>query len=225
MTNQVTETPSSPSNDTGKKKKRVAFIVIGVVLVAALATGAGLFAQNLFSSAPPPAPPKAPGNSAPAANAPPPKDFTEFKDDKLGVSLSYPGSWARLKTNDPQIALLVSNGPEESFLMRSTPLKKEVGPQNMAEAKNLTDQIIGANKGTQQVTEPKQLELGGLPGFFYFYSFKDEASGQMGAHSHFFLFKGKTMLTLVFQSVPSNQFPNHAKTYDQITGSFKSFKP
>jgi hypothetical protein len=222
MTNQVTETPSSPSNDTGNKKKRVVFIVVGVVLVAALATGAALFSQSLFSSAPPPAPPKAPGNAA-AANGVP-KDFTEFKDDKLGISLSYPASWARLKTDDPQILLLTSNGPDESFLLRATELQKEVGPQNLKEAKQLTDQIIGSNKGIQQVTEPKQLTLGGLPGFFYFYSFKDQASGQTGAHSHFFLFKGKTMLTLVFQTVPSEQFPNSAKTYDQITSSFKSFK-
>lgn len=221
MTNQVTETPSSPSNDTGKKKKRVAFIVVGVVLVAALATGAALFGQSLFSSPAPAAPPKPPANAAPAGV---PKDFTEFKDDKLGVGLSYPGSWARLKTDDPQIALLVSNGPEESFLLRSVPLQKEVGPKNLNEAKQLTDQIIGSNKGIQQVTEPKQIELGGLPGFFYFYSFKDQASGQVGAHSHFFLFKGKTMITLVFQTVPSQQFPGAAKVYDQITSSFHVLK-
>lgn len=219
MTNQVTETPSSPSNDTGNKKKRVTFIVVGVVLVAALATGAVVFGQSLFSSSPPP---KASGNAAPANGTP--QGFTEFKDDKLGIALSYPSGWVRLKTNDPQIALLVSNGPQESFLLRSVQLKKVVGPQDMGAAKQLTDQIIGANKGIQEVTEPKQINLGGLPGFFYFYSFKDQASGQNGAHSHFFLFKGDTMLTFVFQSVPSERFPSDAHTYDQITNSFHVLK-
>ncbi|MCA1683766.1 MAG: hypothetical protein LC708_01360, partial [Actinobacteria bacterium] len=63
--------------------------------------------------------------------------------------------------------------------------------------------------------------LAGLPGYFYFYSFQDPGTGQRGAHSHFFVFKGQTLITLVFQALPAEQFPPAATTFDEITGSFR----
>lgn len=219
MTDQVTETASSPSKET-RKKKRVWVIVVGVLVVAALAVGAALLGQHLLTPAAPPPPPK---NAAPAASGKTPADFTEFKDDNLGISISYPKAWAPLNPNNKDILLLASNGPEESMLLRRTELTKPIGEQDLPEAKKeVTDPFIGSNKDLQLITQPKQIELGGLPGYFYFYRFKDPASGQLGAHSHYFLFKGKTMISLIFQTVPADQFSNSAPTYDKIANSFHS---
>ncbi|HSZ30000.1 MAG TPA: hypothetical protein VK784_09630, partial [Pseudonocardiaceae bacterium] len=88
----------------------------------------------------------------------------------------------------------------------------------------MTDKIVTSNKSVQLVTDPKQIELGGFPGFFYFYSFKDPTTGLEGAHSHFFLFNGKTMISMVFQTLPKEHFTESAKTFDQIAGSFHALK-
>lgn len=147
--------------------------------------------------------------------------MTEFRNEELGIALSYPASWIRHRTQDPQILLLAADGPEKSFLLRAVELPNPVGQQELGAAKQLTDQIVGANKTAQLLVEPTRIELGGLPGYWYFYSFQDEASGQKGMHSHYFVFKDKTMITLVFQTVPAELFQEAAPTFDQITASFK----
>jgi hypothetical protein len=63
----------------------------------------------------------------------------------------------------------------------------------------------------------------GLPGYFYFYSFKDPASGQEGVHSHYFLFKGPTMISFVFQALPKDDFQRLANVFDEVIGTFTIF--
>ena len=111
-----------------------------------------------------------------------------------------------------------------SLLIRASELQEPVGPQQLPAARQVTDKLVTSNKTVQMITEPKQIELGGLPGFFYFYSFKDTASGQEGAHSHFFLFNGKTMISMVFQTLPRERFATTAPTFDKIAASFHALK-
>jgi hypothetical protein len=202
------------------RRRRVLAIVIGVLVVAGLAGGV-VFGRAILA---PEKPAEAANTSADASADAPPADFTAFRSEQGGFELAYPASWSKLTTKDPQVLLLVSQGTEDSFLVRSMELKTPVGPPQLAAAKQLTDQIVSSNKTVQMVTEPKQIELGGLPGFFYFYSFKDTASGQDGVHSHYFLFNGKTMLSLVFQALPKDHFADSAPTFDKITSTFRVLK-
>lgn len=202
------------------RRRRVLAIVIGVLVVAGLATGV-IFGRGLLTSE---EPAKAANASTNASTNATPADFTAFRSEQAGFELAYPTSWSKLNTKDPQILLLVSQGTEDSFLVRSLQLQTPVGPPQLAAAKQLTDQIVNSNKTIQMVTEPKQIELGGLPGFFYFYSFKDAATGQDGAHSHYFLFNGKTMISLVFQALPKEHFAASAQTFDKITATFHAVK-
>ena len=110
--------------------------------------------------------------------------------------MGYPSNWTKLNPKDPQVLLLLPQGTQDSLLVRESELPEPVGPQQLASARQVTDKLVTSNKSVQMITEPKQIELGGLPGFFYFYSFKDATSGQEGAHSHFFLFNGKTMISM-----------------------------
>ena len=199
------------------RRRRVLAIVIGVLVVAGLAAGV-IFGRGLLTSE---EPAKAANASTNASMKATPADFTAFRSEQAGFELAYPTSWSKLNTKDPQILLLVSQGTEDSFLVRSLELQTPVGPPQLAAAKQLTDQIVNSNKTIQMVTEPKQIELGGLPGFFYFYSFKDAATGQDGAHSHYFLFNGKTMISLVFQALPKEHFSASAPTFDKITSTFR----
>ena len=70
-----------------------------------------------------------------------------------------------------------------------------------------------------------QITLAGLPGYFYFYSFKDPTTGQEGVHTHYFLFKGSTMISFVFQALPKDSFQGLAHLYDEVIGSFRVLRP
>ena len=202
------------------RRRRVLTIVIGVLLVTGLASGV-IVGQGILT---PEEPATAANTSAESAANATPADFTAFRSEQAGFELAYPTSWSKLSVQDPQVLLLLSQGTQDSFLIRSLELQAPVGPQQLQAAKQVTDQIVNANKTVQMVTEPKQIELGGLPGFFYFYSFKDTATGQEGAHSHYFLFNGKTMISLVFQALPKEHFVASAPTFDKITATFRVLK-
>jgi hypothetical protein len=153
-----------------------------------------------------------------------PVGFSKFRSDQAGFELAYPSSWTKLSPKDPQVLLLIAQGTQDSVLVRASELQEAVGPQQLPAARQVTDKLVTSNKSVQMITEPKQIELGGLPGFFYYYSFKDAASGQEGAHSHFFLFNGKTMISMVFQTLPRERFASTAPTFDKISASFHALK-
>jgi len=195
------------------RRRRVLAIVVAVLVAAGLTTLASGVGQRLLDSGDPPA------AAVPGSGLPP--GFTEFRSSQAGFALSYPAGWTRLQTADPQVVLLAAQGPQVSFLVRVAELDVAIGPQELPAAKQLTDQIVMANESVELLAEPQPIELAGLPGYFYFYSFQDTGTEQRGAHSHFFVFKGQTLITLVFQTLPAEQFSAAAPTFDQITGSFR----
>jgi hypothetical protein len=151
--------------------------------------------------------------------------LVEFRDDKAGWAISYPQAWNRLEAKDPDIALVVSEKPAEqnaggSILARVLTLGAAVNDANLAAAKEVTDRIV-TGAGIQHITQPTVVHQAGLPGYFYFYSFKDPASGQEGVHSHYFLFKGSTMISFVFQALPKDDFQRLANVFDDVIGSFR----
>lgn len=199
-------------------RKRVVIIVAAVLVAGVVATLAAGLGQRMFTAPPPPAAAASPSTSSPN-NAP--ADFVEFRSEQGGFAVSHPKSWKRLKSNDPQVALIAANEQQDSFLVRVVQLDAAVGQQQLPAAKKLTDRIVNSNKSMKLLSQPQQIELAGLPGYFYFYSFEDPATKQTGAHSHFFVFDGKKMITIVFQSIPMERFPQVAPTFDKITSSFR----
>jgi hypothetical protein len=204
------------------RKRRVLVIVIGALLVlggtSAAIFGLGLFTRDHSTQATKTA------NQADSSMKSKPAGFSEFRSEQAGFELAYPSAWTKLSPKDPQVLLLLSQGTQDSFLVRASELQEPVGVQQLPTARQMTDKIVTSNKSVQLVTDPKQIELGGFPGFFYFYSFKDPTTGLEGAHSHFFLFNGKTMISMVFQTLPKEHFTESAKTFDQIAGSFHALK-
>lgn len=207
---KVAKTPDS---------RRVLIIGVAALVAVGLAIPAAIFGPQLVGLGQPTN--EAPPNPAPAA-APGAAELTEFRNDRVGFALSYPASWVVRKANDPQILLSASDASEKNaFLVRAVELPQAVGQPELEAAKGLTDRIVGANPTAKLVFEPQALQLAGLPGYWYFYSFKDDVSGQEGAHSHYFLFKGNTMLSFVFQTIPLGEFKNSAAAFDQITSSLR----
>ena len=195
------------------RRRRVVAIVVVVLVAAGLATLASGLGQRLLDP-----------ERAPAAASGTLPGFTEFRSPQGGFAVSYPGEWMRLQSPDPQVVLLAARGPEVSFLVRVAELDVAIGPQQLPAAKQVTDQIVLANESVELLAEPQPITLAGLPGYFYFYSFQDPGTGQRGAHSHFFVFNGQTLITLVFQTLPAERFPTAAPTFDQITTSFRVLK-
>ena len=155
----------------------------------------------------------------------PEKHLVEFRDAKAGWAISYPKAWNRLEPKDADIALVVAEKPAAqntggSILARVLTLGAPVTDGNLAAAKEVTDKIVTGD-GIQHITQPTTVHQAGLPGYFYFYTFKDPASGQEGVHSHYFLFKGSTMISFVFQALPKDNFQRLANVYDAGIGSFR----
>lgn len=183
---------------------RKLLLLVAAAAVLALLAGAAV-GRNLLSSA-----------STPAARA----DVVRFKDDVSNTSLDYPASWSARPADDPEVALLVADDPSASLLMRVTavglaPVTRETLPI----VRGLTDDLIRANPGAEQLVEPAQVVLGGLPGWRYRYTYGSGESG--GAHDHYFLFKGGRVIQLVFQAAPATRLPALAPTFDKIAASFR----
>ena len=192
-------------------------VVAGVLLVG----GAFLAGKAMVRSPEKPAASESPTTTTTSGTA----ALVEYRDDKNGWAISYPKSWNRLQPKEADVALVVSEQPAEqntggSILARDLTLAAPVTEANLAAAKEVTDGIV-TGEGIRHITEPKVVSQAGLPGYFYFYSFRDPASGQEGVHSHYFLFKGQTMISFVFQALPKDDFQRLAILFDQVIGTFR----
>jgi hypothetical protein len=198
---------------------KVAAAVVGGVVVVGIAFWAGT-----SSVGSPKKPAAAPASTTPSAA--PAGNLVEFRDDKAGWAISYPKSWNRLQSKDADVVLVVSEKPPQinqggSILARDLTLAAPVDESKLPAAKEVTDKIVSGGEGIQLLAQPTIIHQGGLPGYFYFYSFKDPATGQEGVHTHYFLFKGSTMISFVFQALPKDDFRNLAGLFDQVIGSFR----
>ena len=112
--------------------------------------------------------------------------------------------------------------PDASLLVRAAEIGTEVGAKDLRRAKNLTDRLVARGQRVRLLRPARQIELGGLPGWLYIYSFDDPDTGQRGAHAHYFLFRGDTLITVVFQTLPSESFATYAPLFDRLEASFKA---
>ena len=156
-----------------------------------------------------------------------PDELAQFHDNQAAFALSYPKSWVRATAPNPQIVLVVAEQEPAknqggSILVRVTPLDAPVGKGQLAEARKVTDAIVSSSEGVALKAEPTETEQGGIPGLYYLYTFRDPVSGQTGVHSHFFLFKDKAMISLVFQALPQDHFARLAPLFDRVAGSLRA---
>ncbi|MGI8407368.1 MAG: PsbP-related protein [Actinomycetota bacterium] len=212
--------------------RRKGLILGATVIVAIGLVGAGVLVGKFFLANTKDSPPPAslstspePTTSAPSPVVTPsevPSDFTRFNDRQAGFSIAYPKTWDKIDAADPQVRLVAAGPKGESMLVRAIRVGFDVKVEELDSVKTLTDKIVRSGEGVEILAGPTEIESGGIPGYFYFYSFKDEASGEQGAHSHYFLFEGRKMISIVFQVIPLEDFPAAAPVFDQIAASFQS---
>lgn len=200
------------------------WIKISTVAVAALvAAGVAFAAGNRAVDSPKPA---ASSQTTTPTSSQATGGLLEFRDEKDGFAISYPRNWLRFESKDPSVVLVVSEKPVAqnsggSILARTVTLANPVGQEQLPEAKKITDSIVTSGPGVELKFEPKAISQGGLPGWLYLYTFADQASGQRGVHSHYFLFKDKTMISIVFQALPESDFSRLAPVFDNVIETFR----
>lgn len=214
-------------------KKTVLAIAAGLVAVLGFGVLGMFLGQKFMAAQGLPSPtPTAP---SPSPTGPPP-GFATFRYPPAGFALGYPDSWELLQHPDPRIVFAASpsqqkagpppasGAPQNSFLIRVVHLDSPVGRQQLPAVKKLIDRRVASGTNVNLPVKPQQITLGGVPGYYYFYTFKDPATGRTGVHSRYFLFNGKQMIVLVFQAQPKEQFQRLAPTFDRITGTFRVLK-
>lgn len=147
--------------------------------------------------------------------------LVEVVDDEAGLSISYPESWERLEPADDLARLLVTPNGRDSLLVRSVPLNMSVEADEIEGVRDFTEDLITDGPNVDVVGSAQRVELAGAPGWHYLYQFEDAVSGDIGIHSHYFLFDGDQMIVLVFQALPANRFEELAPTFDQVAESLR----
>ncbi len=193
-------------------------------LVVVLAVAAAVFAGRLVGPKLAPSTPR-PRGARPAATPGAPPAFVAFRDGRTGLSIGYPAPWTRLRSTEPSVVLVAAQGDAASLLLRVVPLRTEVTSAGLSRVKPLTDRLVRSGRGVKLLAAPKPIELGGLPGYFYLYSFRDARRRQRGIHSHYFLFAGQTLITLVLQALPEQRFERFAPVFDRISSTFRVGAP
>src|SRR5262249_17404531 len=147
--------------------------------------------------------------------------FNTVIDPSRTFSISYPKSWRRVQPGAADAVLLAEGPNGASLLVSKTQISGPVTAANLPSARKLTDRVVKSGQGMTILRAPQQVTLGGLPGYLYLYTF-GQRGGQPGAHAHYFLFRGATLVTLVFQAVPASRVIALAHEFDRIAATFRA---
>lgn len=189
------------------------WVGLAALVVVLLGAAGWLIGQQLSSST---APRQKSKNST--------TSYDTFKDPAGAFAGAYPSSWKRM-TPPSSAFILLAQGPDgASYEVGKTTITAPVNASNLGAAAKLTEGIVNSGPQVQllklKYRQPQVVSVGGMPGLLYLYTFVDPTTGETGAHAHYFLFDGRTMITLVFQSLPSNNFTTLAPEFDRIARTF-----
>ncbi len=179
-------------------------VAAGVAAILALVVGAAV-GRSIIPSA-----------SSQRTQAPQP---VRFEDPLAGIALTYPGTWRKLASTDPQIRLLAAAGPSSSLSLRVTKSELEdVKQETLPVVREFTDQLLATDQRAKMLSAPEAISLDGLLGYRYRYTYRG-ADASTGAHVHYFLFKRGRLIQLVFQAVPAASLAAAEPTYERIAAS------
>ena len=158
-----------------------------------------------------------------------PAAFVTFRDDKMGFSVKYPGSWKRVTRADPEVRLLARDAALDSLLVRVARTPAPFPPNLTGEeAKAVADVVLKRDTfAPAQILKEQPLNVNGSPGYYYLYTFEEEVKTStgtkkvQGVHAHYLIFQGRRVFVLVFQALPTANFDHLAKTFDAMAESFR----
>ncbi len=163
------------------------------------------------------------GRSIVPSPAPERPATTRFTDTLTDISIAYPASWKRFEASDQAVRIRAASPDKVGSLsvsVRRSGLTEPVTAETLPIVRPLTDDLLRVDQRTATIGEPVAVNLGGLPGYRYTYTFRADAGGR-GAHIHYFLFKDDRIVQLVLQALPAERLGSLQSTFDQIARTFR----
>lgn len=158
------------------------------------------------------------------------EDYATIEDPEAGFSIKLPRDWMFFEQDqaDPEIRMVVgAPGTQNNLRVRVTALEAPVvinseTPESViAELQAQFDQYIDQGESVKEVLQRQRVNINGVQGWEYLYTFTDQPTGDDGIHSHFFLLGGERLYVLVFQVLPASNYEDYARTFDEIITSFQ----
>lgn len=151
----------------------------------------------------------------------PPTEMTSFHDDVTGFTVKYPKSWNRLNVPvaDIRTVLLPGFNDKNAVQIRIYPIQTVADQNNIGNFKAVTDAIVFGDQSNKLIQE-QLVTLNGKLTYYYLYTFHDASTNQDGVHAHYFVFEGHRFFSIVFQTLPAEEFNRLAAVYDQVAESF-----
>lgn len=210
-----------PVDKTRRQVVLLSALTVGVVLIGVLAFVLSRGALDEGEEAEGGTPPTTSTRTAPTiADA----DLQGYRDDVVGFSLRYPKAWPKLVPAVGDIRLVVQAGDNDGFSVRVLPIQTEATEQNIENFKAVTDAVVFGDQRNKLLQE-QLVRVNNRLAYYYLYTFEDEVTRNQGVHAHYFIFEGLRIFSIVFQSVPSDDFTRQAGIWDQIAESFLAEQP
>jgi len=185
-------------------------VVVVLTVLTLVAVGLAGFAFVLSSG-------RGKKGPAPAAEAPVP--VRSFTDRQTGSTIEYPRSWKQVEVPNATYRLVLDGGNNIAMTFRVFNTEVATTATNLENVKAVTDGIV-TSSGSVKILKQQAVQLNGMVGYYYFYTFTDD-SGLPAVHAHYFLFQGRKMNMIVFQSGPDD-FQRMAPIFDKVAESFRS---
>lgn len=146
--------------------------------------------------------------------------FLTYKDlePEFAFTMRYPRGWTRSEAPVREVRLIASDGKQFSTLVRVIHTEQATTPANLANIKTFAEGSLDPNI---KVLKQDTVNVNGMIGFRYIYTYTDATSGLTGAHIHYFLFQGHKMNSIIFESA-NGDFNRMEGVFDQMLDSFRS---
>ncbi len=208
-----TEQGPVPSRRPRRQLALVVALVVATILVVALA------ATVVFGG----------GEPEPAAEPAGPNalvgdDYVLHEDAEAGFRLQHPETWVPIARPQGDMRLQLSVGDGSSLRVRVSQLEGEVDATNVEEVRAVTGGIVAAPDPNvdKQFLKEDSYSINGMPGYYYLYRLQDKRSGLEAVNAHYFLFQGRKLNMLIFQSLSVDDFERLAPEFDRVLATFES---
>ncbi len=211
--------PAPPVPDAASRTRRqvlILSVLTGVVVL--IGVMAFVLSRGALDEGEGTAPATTPTSTRTAPTIPA-TDLQVYRDTETGFSVKYPKTWPKYVPPVGDIRLVVQGSEHDGFSVRILPIQTPATEENIGNFKAVTDAIVFGDQRNKLLQE-QLVRLNGHLTYYYLYTFEDDNSRQQGVHAHYFVFEGNRMFSLVFQSVPADDFTRQAGIFDQIAESF-----
>lgn len=207
--------PGGASPPPNRKRNLGAVVGLAVATVLVL-----VLIGNIVFDRGAPAPPE----GATGPNAQVRDEYVLYEDAETGFRLQHPETWVPIARPEGDLRLQLGAGDGSSLRVRVAELEGDIDADNVEELQAVTSGIVGTPDPNveKQFLKEDTYSVNGMPGYYYLYRVQDKRSGLQAINAHYFLFQGRTLNMLIFQSLSIDDFERLAPEFDRVLASFES---